>query len=274
MNVSESYYYSDSFIISPLINPGIAVDCDDYFLMDWSQVADANGYELSSLTGKTISPFIVVTDTLSKIDKLNHPEFHYAITPLFANNQRGIRSLAIDYTKQAAGCYINDFFVSLNSQGGAEIRLTIGSNYNFKKTTIYKRDSEGEIILAEFEDGLNLEFDLVDSQLKQGISFYRAIVELINGDLIQSEELAVYFIGDKEVLLFPNPVENGQDLNILTSEPDARFEILDEIGRPVFSKEIRGTEDIFTILKLQKGIYIYNLRNDDSLIHSGKLVVF
>ena len=127
--------------------------------------------------------------------------------------------------------------------------------------------------LAEIENPESLEFEIIDNELKQGITFYQVTLELMTGEVIKSEELAIYSKGEKNVLLFPNPVKNNEELTVLTSEPDVFFEVMDGRGQSVYLKEIRGTLDSFILPDLKNGLYFFRVSNSTKVVDSGRFII-
>ncbi|NVK83015.1 MAG: T9SS type A sorting domain-containing protein, partial [Cytophagia bacterium] len=86
-------------------------------------------------------------------------------------------------------------------------------------------------------------------------------------------ELAV--ILENDVQLFPNPISNGDDLNILNDNLNAAYlHLLNVQGSLLQVVQINLEADSFTIEGLSSGMYLYRIFSiDRELIKTGRLIV-
>lgn len=81
---------------------------------------------------------------------------------------------------------------------------------------------------------------------------------------------------DKAVIIYPNPIANSATIRINSNLPaeELEFKLIDIFGRSVREfTDIRTNEIILSRDNLDRGLYFYQLINDESIIAVGKVVV-
>jgi hypothetical protein len=115
---------------------------------------------------------------------------------------------------------------------------------------------------------------LVDS-LMAGTSYFRARIQLKNGQTVYTGIIAVLSSGPRYLLLYPTPANRATGINFLYKQgtpAGTQIRIFDLYGRLV-KIEDSGSGTI-NIEKFASGIYIYRLITPDQrTLETGKLIV-
>ena len=96
-----------------------------------------------------------------------------------------------------------------------------------------------------------------DPTLVQGSNIYRIRIELNGGRIIYSQPETVYYLGDAEYILYPNPVLQGQTLNILMKDQvdEVRMQILNAVGQKIREHILPDSRSQVQLGTISKGIY-------------------
>ena len=202
--------------------------------------------------------------------KSNSSSVHYAVAPV-VNNQSLTRSYTFNYNTQGVDCYFKSF-LSFLDEDRSELQLSIGSTYGLRAIRFEKRKGNGFETIIRSTNLNQLNFTTTDTKLTKGTNYYRASLELINGKEINSQENAIYFMGEEKSLLYPNPLRRSGSLTILT-DTISTFQIIDMMGRIVFQKEMIDSPENLSLIHLQNGLYIYRFLQRNKAVKTGKLVI-
>ena len=77
------------------------------------------------------------------------------------------------------------------------------------------------------------------------------------------------------IQVYPNPVSNELNIShdLSVKEGAVHFEIMDVMGRVLINTTINNTNNQIGISQLSRGLYFYNVLQNDKVVQSGKLVV-
>ncbi len=275
MKIGNSFFYSDTLQITRLVNPTIGFVCGDSVLVEWKKVPGYNRYILYNLGNRYMMPFREVTDSSVVIAKSALNGNYVAVAGKTSDGIIGQRSYALNYTLQAAGCYINSFLASLNTatSGGADLILRIGSTVNVS-TISFEKLVKGKYTNIYTTAANGLDYKFTDLQLAEGITFYRAKILLTNGTIIYSDKVAVFYVKEGSYIVFPIPVKRNENLQVLNRIPNGEmFIIRDIVGRFILQKEIQSAKQSINTSALIPGIYFYQIVKSNAVLKTGKLVV-
>jgi hypothetical protein len=88
-------------------------------------------------------------------------------------------------------------------------------------------------------------------------NLYRARLVADNNVSVYSNEEEVFYAGNDDLFVFPNPVVPGESLNILVSDQEAvRIRLYDIFGRPLRETVDPGAIKTIDTTALLKGTYI------------------
>jgi hypothetical protein len=272
MKINSNYYYSDTFLITTLLQPKTGFVCGDSVLIYWNKVNAIQDYRIYHLGEKYMEPYKTVSDTFAIILKNDLDNHFFAVAPVLADSTIGTKSYAFDYTLQGAGCFINSFYANL-LDNKAHLILDLGTlhdvmSISFEKLNGNNYETISSSIVPQFENT----FDF--GPLKNGISFFRAKVILKNGSVIYSPIEPVTYVEPGKYLLLPVPVKKNEAINLYTTIPDNEIiTVIDATGRIVLKKEIQFTHEYIQTSALQAGLYFYQITKKGLKVSSGKLIV-
>jgi hypothetical protein len=266
-------FTSDTFVISKHISIQVAFNCADSFLLTWNKVP-VQHYTLYSLGEKYLEPVRVTTDTFALLHKSPSPSLYYSVAPM-VNGKPGLRSSTVNYTMQGAECYFRSFYLQFQNNDRAVFIGVTSTLYNVAEVSFQKLVNGQFVTLRSFQNPTSATFSPTDSSLIQGLNIYRMQVKLHNGTLINSNEVIVYHFGEKGVIVYPNPVAQGQPINIITNGVTGRrIEIYNATGAFMARVELRFTLTQVQSSSLPKGIYFIKIISDEGEITTQKLVIY
>ncbi len=274
MVVGGYNFNSSIFLISKELRMKIGFNCPDSVMLYWNTAHPSAEYQLFGLGQTQLEPLTIVKDTFIVLQKSNYPQARFAVAPLAPwKDAQGPRSPAPDISKQGVSCYFHGFLANLNPDFGVDLDLTLGTNYGLSKIFFEKQTNGAFVVLDERHIG-SLEYSFLDEFPQKGINTYRARVWLDNGAMVVSDTATVYFAGEKNWWVFPNPVPSEGVLNLIaTPEEQAEFYLYDVLGKLVLEKTADELLLEIPLRGLSKGIYFYKIKDGKVFLGGGRLVV-
>jgi hypothetical protein len=103
---------------------------------------------------------------------------------------------------------------------------------------------------------------------------YQAEITFNNGKTLRSDVIYVPIEKVNGAILYPNPVTDESDLNILSAGGDRIFIILDGSGRKLYEGELQAIESAVDIVNLPAGIYFYKLLSAGRVTDAGRFIKY
>lgn len=274
MTVNGVEYWSDTCTLSYPPDLLVGFDCADSLMLYWKPVPGANSYRLWQLGAHYMEPVSTVTDTMLILPRPGDQNRHYAITPILPSALPGIRSYAVDYTLQGAGCYIANFLVDAINNGHAHMLLRIGTLHGVKEIRFEKYINGNFVPVYTEAAGNQLEFTYTDQQTVPGRNRYRAGIVLQNGAELYSEPASVYIVGEQGYLVFPNPLPVGTMLQLHTNvlEP-TEVMLFNMTGQKVLHQRTNQLVSSLHTNRLQPGVYFLVVRKNGITDYATTIVV-
>lgn len=274
MVIGSQAYNSDIFLISKPLQLKIGFNCPDSVMLFWNTAHPGALYQLYGLGAKQMEPISIVSDTFVVLQKSAFPQVRFAVAPLAPEQDAlGQRSAAPDISKQGVECYFHGFLANLNTDYGVDLDLTIGTTYGIVKI-IFEKQLAGFFVALDEQSVDLLDYSFLDKFPQKGINTYRARVLLDNGVTLMSDTAKVYFAGEQNWWVFPNPVPAQAVLNLVVStEEIAEFLLFDAFGSLVLKKTLDDVQLETPLNGLPKGVYFYKVKDEKAFIGGGKLVV-
>jgi hypothetical protein len=264
---------SNNFVISKPISLSVGFNCPDSFLLYWNKFK-SNKYQLYRLGEKYLEPLQTATDSFIVFQKQQHPDLFYSVAPLI-NNKPGLRSFTINYETQGTGCYIKTFYALLQNSNTAFLTAELGTLYNVSEISFQKITATGVQTLKTILNPAGLNLSFTDLQLTQGANVYRLQIKLSNGNIVYSNADMVYYFPNYPVLIYPNPVQQNQLINIVAQYPGIySIKIFDVNGRLVHQRLLNNISQQMLALQLSKGLYIVKVTGEDGKAFTQKLIVY
>jgi len=273
MTIGAASFVTGGLTLSQRTLTGVGFNCPDSVHLYWNKLPGVNTYRVYALGNKYLEPVITTTDSFFVFAKSAYPALHYAVAPL-VGSQEGVKSYTLNYTTQGTGCYIRSFLASLQNNS-AQLQLSLGTLYQVTRIILEKYDGASFIPLQQQVPLSSTSFNFNDAVLNQGENRYRIKLELTGGRTVYSAVETVYYFAGRNYVLYPNPVAQGQGLNLLATNPspDLILQVFDAQGRLYRQSVIN---DVLTILptgKMGKGLYFFKLMNEKRQYEVYKLIV-
>ncbi|MBZ5858321.1 S8 family serine peptidase [Flavihumibacter profundi] len=275
MKTSDLQVLSDTVSLSDNLFIKTGFNCIDSFLIYWQKApAEANGnYRLYSLHEKYLESSLEVNDTAVVQNKANNPDEWFTVAPILKNGIEGIKAYTFNYTQQQTGCYIRNFLADPAEINQARLTLELGTTYGVKRIQFEKRNNTNYVAVGELSP-VNSILNVFTTAAQDGLNIYRALVELENGTTYYTTPESVYQFENHSYFIFPNPVQKGNTIRILTKEPEnSWFVLYDMLGRKVLTTELTNTIQEIDVSRMQSGVYFYNIFKDGIRTVSNKLVI-
>jgi hypothetical protein len=270
---THASFASDTFTISPQQAVQTGFICADSFLLYWNALP-VQQYRLYQLGEKYLEPVTTLTDTVVIFSKTQHPSGFYSIAPLI-NGREGIRSNAANYAAQGVGCYLQSFYLQLQTETTASFIAGLGTVYNVAEVGLEKFSGSGFVPLQTITHPQTTVFSLSDSALHQGANIFRLRIKLANGSVIYSDVETVYAVGETmPVLFYPNPVSQGDVLKILTREVGRyTLHLFDATGKEIYQAELNSTVTTVPANRFAKGLYFIRIVDKEGRSQTVKQII-
>ncbi|MEO5647327.1 MAG: S8 family peptidase [Chitinophagaceae bacterium] len=274
MTVSGKQHTSDTFTISRRTATGVGFNCPDSFLFYWSKIPGINNYRVYKLGNRYLEPITATTDSFIVLAKNINPSLHFAVAPLIGNRE-GMKSYTFNYTTQGVECYIRSFLSSLLNNTAA-LDLLLGTIYGINRIVLEKFDGISFVAIQQVTNPTGVLNNFSDAALKKGLNIYRIKLELTGGGVIYSQQETVYYLSGNDFVVYPNPVQQNQPINILTSDSpeETRLIILNTQGSKIAEYIIENTVTTVPTGRLSKGIYIFRFMRGGQKDNSIKVFIY
>ena len=273
MTINSSAFTSDTFTISQRINSVVGFNCADSVLFSWPAVPGATGYRIAQLGNQYMEPFRTTTDTFVVLSKQSNPSKHYSVTPLLAS-AAAVRTYTFNYELQGTGCYVRNFIADKAGVNQGLLYLETGTGYLVKSIRFEKFTANGFVLLEQKPFTGSLQFTATDPSLINGNNLYRAIVELTDGRKYYSDTANIYNTGNRNAVVYPNPVPYNGSVTVLTElDEDVLFQLIDNYGRVVLQQPVNDYPQQINVYNLQRGIYYYRLLRKNKKVQTGIMLI-
>jgi hypothetical protein len=273
---SQDTFPSPPFHLYRDLNLRVGYNCETSLFLYWDRLEHAGAYIVYALDERYLEPMAIVQDTFLEVDKTVDTPLHYAVGPQLSNVPENLRGPTINYTFQGVGCYIRNLLARTVGEGRASLELELGTLYNVRQIT-FERKIDGQFVALESRapNGA-LTYTYLDREMQKGLNTYRASLELQSGEVLYSDESGLYYVPAQTYLVFPNPVRDGQALQILSSDSAAAGSLLylfDGLGRQVGVLPLETPSEFLELDYLPEGLYFYQIRREDRQLQAGKIIV-
>jgi hypothetical protein len=274
VTIGPSRYLSDTFTISARTLTGVGFNCPDSVLFYWNKLQGVKDYQVYTLGNQYLEPIRVTADSQIVLSKKSNPSLYYAVATLISGKE-GMRSYTFNYSTQGVECYIRSFLGLLDNDT-ARLLLSLGTLYGVDNIVLEKQVGGQFIAIEKIQDPVNLQNSFTDKQTNKGLNVYRVKLELNNGGNVYSQSETVYYLSGSNFIIFPNPVQQFQTLEILTSEDiltDVDLVVYDMFGKKVLQKTLKNFREQISTSQLSKGMYIFRFMVKDEEDTIMKVIV-
>lgn len=275
MEINDRAFTSESFTICNQPYPAVGFSCTDSLLLYWRRLPGAAAYRLYQLQGKYLQPTESPVNDTSII--LYHPvttSNYYAVQPIAGDGTAGNISYAVDYLLQGAACYFSSLQADLQTDNTGRINVQLGSLYNINSIDIEKRTGAGWVKLRTYPVTTAMQYTLTDSNLINGPNTYRCALNTITGGVIQSDAASLYYWGNEDFILYPNPVTGNVPLQLLSKNPFNKTATLyHNSGKKIWQLPVNNSLEQFSVAGLPSGTYLLVIHEQAKKLAVKKLVI-
>ncbi|MFT6871570.1 MAG: hypothetical protein ACJAVN_000571 [Roseivirga sp.] len=280
VDFGNSTYLSDEFIVSTSVDINKQFLCEDDFLLSWSAVEIAERYGVYRINESgNLEQVLSTTDTAVFLNK-NDQVWNFDLLTIipFVDGKMGEQAQVFNFANDGVGCYYNNFR-GVVTEGSVTLDLDLSTAFNIKSISFDKWNGSTFQAIYEEDFAGDLSFIFEDANTNSGYFTYRASIKLVTplGGLESSmtDLIELPVILPSTISLFPNPLNIGEDLNLLSANPNAKWLLfIDSQGNRSKVIEIISTKDSFTIEGIGSGLYLYQILDETrKIIETGRIII-
>jgi hypothetical protein len=261
-------FSSDTFVVSRKINLKVDFNCETDALLSWRNTNE-NQYQVFKLDDLFLESKEVTSDTTLMIDKNMESSQYFAVAPL-VSGRRGVRSRTINYTR-GQDCYVKSFLPRELVTDSVLLDLVLGTNIGISSITLERESSNGFISIQTIDPTQTNAYVFYDPQPLPGNNEYRVRITR-SKQIIYSEIEEVIFARDNDLMIYPNPVSQGNPFYVIVNSESATFSIYDLKGQLLHQATDEG--EVKTIdAALPAGMYLVKTRTASGKILIGKVSI-
>jgi hypothetical protein len=267
-------YTTDTVVVSKPLAITTGFNCPDSFMLVWPTMPAASQYNLYRLGSKYFEPLQTITDTAIVLQKNTNSSLHYALAPVISGRE-GVRSFGTNYSTQGVQCYFRSWYADkINNTG--RLHLELGSVYNLVAINVQKIVGRDTISLQTVLIPGSLSYTFNDPGLVTGLNQYRVYLTTVNGVVIYSDIVSLYFAEQDRLFVYPNPVEQKRSFTIIINEQlSGELQVMDISGRILQRIIVEGGGAVqLPADRLSAGIYLLRMTGKNLKVKTGKLVVY
>ncbi len=277
MVVEGETFETDYFTVSEPLSAFVGFNCADSLLLKWDAIPAASEYTISILGNEQLEELTTVTDTFYIIQ--NTQEFadqRFSIQPTISSGIKLLPTPSFNYTLQGIECFVFSFFQTVSLDTGIYLNLSLGTTYGIEEI-IFERNVSGTsyIPIDRIPSPSSESILILDEEPNQGYNEHRVVIHFQNGEQLVLSAGTTFYLTEIPIRVFPNPVQAGEPLIVITREFTDRMpllELIDDRGSIVHSQLIQGSQDVISTLKLRSGIYYYRLVADNDFF-VGRILI-
>lgn len=276
MTIGIDQYETEVFTISAPLDASVGFNCGDSLMLRWNPIQKAVDYTVYALGTSSLEEISTVSDTFLVINnKSSLVDQRFTIQPNLEGGKNLLPAPTFDYTLQGVGCYVFSFFQTVALDTGIYLNLRLGTTYGIEEISFQRNINIEFEEIATVVHPQNDTYVLLDDHPAQGYNEHRAVITFQNGVQLELNAGSSYYLTEVPIRVFPNPVESGGYIDIITSEFEDRtplFELIDLEGAQILSYEIEGSQDFIKLPLLDPGLYFYRLTADGNS-YTGRIVI-
>jgi hypothetical protein len=268
-------FESETFPISKPNRVQVGFNCDEELMLQWNKVEAAQDYILHSLGDKYLEPFLITADTFAVVQKNQLTTNFFSVSPSFAEGKEGLRESTINYSTQGTDCYFISFLPeNYLVTSVANFYVQLGTTYNLQSATLERKRGNDFEVVTTISPIPQITFTISDPAPIHGTQTYRVKLTTIPQSLIYSASEEIIYVRDNDLFIYPNPVFEGDFLNIVVNNEEiAQMELFDIQGRPVKRVEDFGPVKEVSTFTLLRGSYLLKVRRSDGRVWMRKITV-
>lgn len=272
MSVNNQDFISASFFVSKPPKLSVGYNCTDAVLLTWPKNSAASSYNLYTLKDNKVQILKTTTDTIIEVKRAEITSDYFALSSVHFSGFEGIRSPTLNASLQGVACYFQSLLADIGSGKEINLSLKLGTVVGLKAIRWEKQTGPGTYSLigtAIVNAGLTYGFN--DYNPKQGIQYYRVVLETQDGREIISDLASAIYLDIYKFTLFPNPV--SQAFTVLSgSNEDFDLDIYNTQGQKVFTGRLNNISQSYNIDSLKNGIYVCVISLKGRIMFRSKII--
>lgn len=254
--VDNQAYVSDTFALARPSALRVGYVCTDETLLTWPATPGATQYRVYKLGTSYLESFQVVADTLLRVPTAQNAGPYFAVAPVLGG-RLAERSSTVNQSEAGVACYIRSFLPLASVTDTVRLALQLGTLYRLQSLQLQRLGDNGFQTIQTLSPVTQLATLFTDPTATPGLNRYRLLGQDVAGRTFLSQDVDVQLTGRGELLVFPNPVVVGQELQI-AGEPNVplHIELYDALGRLVRTTLVQGALNPFDTSHLSPGIYL------------------
>ncbi|NEU07263.1 S8 family serine peptidase [Flavihumibacter sp. R14] len=274
MSVQGKDFVSDPFSISSPMTLNVGYNCDDAVLLTWPKNELAAAYNIYTIKDNVLQLLKTTADTSAQLSKPQEVfSDYYAVSPVHETGFEGIKSLTINAAEQGVKCYFQSLLADITADKNVSLSISLGTTVGLKNIRWEKRtgpDSFGSLGVTSLTSSLT-NYTFIDQNPRQGIQYYRAILETVDGRKIISDLASVIVLNPYNFTVYPNPT--AQSLTVLSGTiDDFEFTIFNSQGQKLSTELVNNINQTFSVEHLQNGVYVYMVSLKGKPLFRGKFI--
>jgi hypothetical protein len=254
--VGGQAYVSDTFALArpPALRVGYV--CTEETLLTWPATPGASQYQVYRLGTNYLEPLQLVADTLLRVLPAQNAGLYFAVAPVLGG-KLAERSTIVNQAEAGVACYIRSFLPQAPITDTVRLALQLGTLYRLQSLQLQRLGASGFQTIQTLSPVTQLATLFTDPSATPGLNRYRLLGQDVAGRTFLSQEVDVQLVGQGELVVFPNPVVIGQELQI-AGEPNVPLQVTlyDALGRLVRTSLVQGALNPFDTSNLRPGVYL------------------
>jgi hypothetical protein len=254
--VGSQAYVSDTFALARPLPLRVGYVCPDEALLTWPATPGATQYQVYRLGASLLEPLQLVADTLLRVLPAQNAGRYFAVAPVLGG-RLAERSTTANLAEAGVACYIRSFLPQAPITDTVRLALQLGTLYRLQSLQLQRLNSSGFQTIQTLTPVTQLATLFTDPTAMPGLNRYRLLGQDVAGRTFLSQEVDVQLVSRGELLVFPNPVVIGQELQI-AGEPNVPLQVTlyDALGRLVRTTRVEGALNPFATSGLRPGVYL------------------
>jgi hypothetical protein len=186
---------------------------------------------------------------------------------------QGAKSNTLNYNLLSIHCYYSNFTGYLTSEQKAKLFITLSTLYNISQINIERLGNPQNTLIATMLSSASNFYETTDDHPSAGTNQYIAKIFLKDGSVISTDPIIIYYSNENSYFVFPNPVQRGNEIQLLTDGNQLSIFFYDQLGRQLLKEDIFGALYRIPSGKFPAGLYMYQFRRNDQPVASGRLLI-
>ncbi len=264
---------SDTFLIASPLRPDVVFVCRDSLMITWPSLPEADSFELFRIGEQHMEHLLYQQDTFQVLNDTDTSRRHFAL----AYYTEGIRSpmgFTGDYLQQGAGCFIDLFYLDHTQGDSAFLIGGLGSIDGLISVTLQILQQNQFIDWNIIAPITSTNFSWIYDALRVGRNVFRLRLFFENGNEVYSDIVDVYYQGNQQILIYPNPTSATQSTKIYVYDADEfDLTIYDMTGRTIMERKNLSEPLLEIDMTYPPGIYQVVIFTNDKRTFSTKFMI-